>query len=131
MTKTIYNLFFPLILLCACGKSSSFTAAIDNKTSKTIKIYFSGTSAYTNQIDSIILEPFQKEIYYNADSHRRVRKFDCDPQIKTEEIVIKISNGIILTKDITKKENWVCETNEKNNFWNSTFVIEENDLRDQ
>jgi len=100
---------------------------IDNRTNENIKIKFDGKTAYVNGTDSVLLNPQTQNIYYNSEG-RKMKNWDCSPQIDKEEVTIEVTNNKTLKKDITKTENWTCETNDKNALWKLTFVINDVDI---
>jgi len=131
MTNQIRYLFycFCILTLSNCDKYSIYTIEIRNNTADTIRIFYKGTTEYTNGTDSIIALPKSDTIYYNAEGPTiKSKNHDCDPQISENEVTIKTSSNRTLTKNIANKENWNCETDDKNSFWKMYFTIEESDL---
>jgi hypothetical protein len=121
-------LFIPGLLMC-CDEYSDYQMIIDNNSLDTIKIVYSGTTAYTNGTDSIIALPGEKTIYYDAEGRTiKSKNFECDPQISKDEVNITTSSKRLLIKDISDKENWECETDSKNTYWKIIFQINETDL---
>ncbi len=118
-----YILFVILIFgLIGCDEYSNYQIIIDNRTNEKIKIKFSGKTAYVNGTDSVLVNPLTHNIYYNSDG-RKMKNWNCSPQINAEEVIIEITKNKTLKKDITKEENWTCETNDKNTLWKLTFKI--------
>lgn len=119
-----------ILTLSNCDKYSTFTIEIRNNSEDTISIYYTGTTAYTNGVDSVISFPKSDTTYYIAEGKTvKSKNHNCDPQISENEVTIKTSSNRTLIKNISDKENWICETDKKNTFWNMYFVIEESDLR--
>ena len=125
--KKLFTLLTIIILLLSCGEYSDYQLVIDNRSSETIKIFFTETTAYTNGADSVISLPNSQNIYYNAIG-RKMKDSGCDPQINENEVTIKISNNKTLIKDISNKENWDCETNKHHTYWKLIFIITPDDL---
>ena len=99
---------------------------IDNQTNDTIKIVFLGKSPYlTINPDSLIFSPKRKKILYGAEG--RVIKDGCYTGIKKDEIMVYISSGKELQKDIWNINNWECSGIRKKG-WELNFVITEDDL---
>jgi len=120
---------FCILSLTNCDKYSIYTIEIRNNSTDTIRIYYKGTTAYTNGTDSIVALPQSDTIYYDVEGRTVTPKyFECDPQISENEVTIKTSSNRTLTKNIANKENWNCETDRKNTYWNMYFTIEESDL---
>ena len=104
--------------------------SIDNRSTDTIKIYFDGLTARTNGTDSVIALPNNETIYYSSDGWRiKSKNHNCDPQISPNEVTTISSSGKILTRDISDKLYWTCETDKKNTFWKMIFIIEQSDLK--
>lgn len=115
--------------LMSCDKYSNYQMVISNNTHDTVKVYFTGQTAYTNGTDSIIAVPLNQTVYYDAEGRKiKTENHVCDPQISIDEVIIKTSSHRTLIKDISKKENWNCETDSKNTYWKMIFTIEEMDL---
>lgn len=135
--KTIKHFFIRLFtiftissLITACEKRSDYKNAIDNKTNDTISIFLKGTSAYVSGTDTIIAFPNRQTVYYSAEGWRiRNKNHDCDPQLATSETTIVVSGGKTIKKDLTKKENWNCETDKDNTYWIMIFKINNEDLQ--
>jgi hypothetical protein len=120
---------FILALVTSCDKYSDYQMIIDNKSSDTIRFYFEGGTAYTNGTDSIIVLPVSENFYYNEiGTMIKTKNHDCDPQISDNEFSIITSSSRLLIKNISNKENWNCETNNKNTYWKMIFTINETDL---
>jgi hypothetical protein len=132
MTNQIRLLFYFLLILTLsnCGdKFSIYTIEIRNNTTDTIRIFYKGNTSYTNRTDSIIAFPNSDTTYYCVEGRTiKSKNQDCDPQNSENEVVVKTSSNRTLVKNIAAKENWSCETDEKNTFWNMYFVIKESDL---
>ena len=126
--KKLFTLLTIIILLLSCDEYSDYQLIIDNRSSETIKIFFTETTAYTNGVDSVITLTNSQNMYYN-DIGRKTRDFGCDPQINKNEKKIKISNNKILIKEISNKESWNCETNEHQRYWKMIFIISPDDLQ--
>ncbi len=113
------------ILLFGCDKYSNYQKVIDNRSNDTITILFKGNTAYTNGTDSILVIPQNTKMYYNVEGST-VDNWVCDPNISINEVTVKVSHNKTLKKDISKKENWNCETNNTNR--KMTFIITINDF---
>jgi hypothetical protein len=120
--------------LTGCGDTRIlYTSSIDNQTKETIKIFFYGQTAYIHGCDYVICFPVAKNEYYTAiGSVNQIKKDNnlasCDPQINKEEVRITVSNGKSLNKDITSKNNWICETDDWNSYCERKFTVTEDDL---
>ena len=122
-------LFILLLGLSSCDEYSDYSIGIINNSSDTISIYYSGTTAYRNGVDTVVVFPNRENIYYNAEGRTiKSKNFDCDPQISENEVTIKTSSNRILSKEIWEQSNWECDTDRKNTFYNMTFTISETDL---
>jgi hypothetical protein len=103
---------------------------ISNNSTDTIAIYFSGTTAYVNGIDTVRVLPNQDTIYYDKiGTLIKTKNFECDPQILANEVSVIASSGRTFIKDMADPENWTCETDSKNTYWKMIFYIDEADLR--
>lgn len=127
MRQILIVLTVLLLGLMGCDKYSNYQIIIDNRTNDTIMILFSGNTSYTNGIDSILVIPQSKNMYYNTEG-RTMKNWNCDPQINKDEVIVKISNNKTLKKDISNKDNWNCETDKKNTYWKMTFLITMDDI---
>jgi hypothetical protein len=126
---TLILIFAVLGLVICCDEYSDYQMIIENNTQDTIEIVFSGHTAYTNGTDSIIALPEKSTIYYDAEGRKiKSKNFECDPQIAEDEVEIATSSSKTLTKEISNKENWECETNSKNTYWRLIFRINNADL---
>lgn len=115
--------------LTSCEKYIEYQSIIDNRSSDTISVHFQGTTAYIQQTDTVIVPPYTKTVYYKFTGRTiPARNRICNPQISGNETTITTSSGRRLIKDIANKNNWICETNDDNSFWNQIFSINENDL---
>ena len=124
---TLFSLIF---LTSSCEKLSEYQNIIDNRTNDTISIYLKGTSAYVSGTDTIIALPKKQTTYYIADGWTiRSKNHVCDPQLFSSETTVVLSGGKMLKKDITKKENWNCETDKNNTFWKMIFKINVEDIK--
>jgi len=127
--RALIKIFTVFGLFICCDKYSDYQMIIDNNTLDTIEIVFSGQTAYTNDIDSILALPERSTIYFDAEGYRvKSKNFECDPQISENEVEIITSSNKTLTKEISNKENWECETNSKNTYWRLIFRINNTDL---
>ena len=130
-TKIIFclKIFICVFFTYGCEKRSEYQNIIDNKTNDTIFIYLQGTSAYVSGADTIIALPNKQTIYYSADGWRiRSKNHYCDPQLSSSETTVVLRGGKTLKKDLTKKENWICETDKNNTFWKMIFQVYDEDL---
>jgi hypothetical protein len=74
--------------------------------------------------------PLRNIIYFETQAIKiKSKNHVCDPQISEFEVTIKTSSNRTPNKNIANKENWSCETDKKNSFWNMYFTIEEKDLQ--
>lgn len=128
--KTFIVLLSVLIVgLTSCEKYIEYQNIIDNRSSDTISVYFQGTTAYVQQTDTVIALPYTKTVYYQAMGRTiPTRNRTCNPQISGNETTIATSSGRKLIKDITSKQNWMCETDDNSTFWKQIFLINESDL---
>lgn len=130
MKTTIAIIVSLVIFMCLClscgDEYTTYTSSIDNQTSDTIYISFSGNTAYAQSRNSITCLPYVNNIYYKANG-RILKKIDCDPQISSDEVNIETSSGRSLKKDISDEDNWVCDGNNKDG-WVMTFIVSESDI---
>lgn len=124
--------FFISITFIACRSDdgTSYIQNVDNRTDKTITIFFLPGFNNTASLygDTVIIPPYElKEIllYFDKNSNTPIKQFcgvyDSDP------IKIQIEGGGKLTKDLTKDEDWEYEGNIDEQI--CTFVIEETHIQ--
>lgn len=125
MKKIIF--IFIIAIMCGCGDVyTSYDLTIVNKTTDTIKFYFTGTTAYTQGKDSVIVYPLSENNYFHLEGHPT--KNACDYNgIYPNDVRVVVSNGKSLVKEISNIDNWECEGNRKIG-WKMTFVINDSDL---
>jgi hypothetical protein len=119
--KKILVAFLLLAGMYGCGDEwISITLNVENNTNDTISMYLP-IKDYT-----YVCLPETKQEFYKTDT-RIANNFDCNPHIQNESIIITTSSKKKLKKDITDKDNWICNR-AKRKGWTMTFVITKNDL---
>lgn len=127
--KSILVVLVLLLGLSGCDDYSTYTRVINNNTSDTIRVYYSGETARANRVDSVIVLPESSKIYYNREViTMTLKNYDCNPEIAENEVKVKTSGNRILNKLIWDQTNWSCDTDKKNTYYKMTFKISENDL---
>jgi len=115
--------------LLSCDEYSTYSFEIENNSSDTIRIYFTGATAYTNGADSVVVNPNNNNIYYESEGRKiKSKNFNCYPQISENETAIKTSSQRVLKKSIWDEVNWICETDNDNTYYRLIFTITESDL---
>lgn len=124
--KTIF--IFIIAFICSCGDVNiMYDLTIVNKTSDTIILYFTGTTAYTQGRDSVIVYPLSENNYFHSEG-RPVEDACGYTGIYPSDVKVVTASGKSLTKEISNVNNWQCDGNSKIG-WKMTFVINESDLK--
>lgn len=127
MKKIIFAVITVLLYSCHCY--TTYTIGISNQTNDTISVYFSGTSAYTQGVDSVIIYPHIDVIYFNWTGTAPCQgTINCYTGINKNEVNVKTSSGKVLKKDIVCLDNWICRRGNYTEGLDMTFVITEDDL---
>jgi hypothetical protein len=117
------NLIVLILLLNLFGCGDAFipiTLSIENNTTDSITVMLiSKNYIFTSS-------PNSKQVFYKTEA-RIANNFDCDPRLSLDSIEVNTISGKVLLKNMKNKNNWNCSGG-KNNGWNMTFVITENDL---
>jgi hypothetical protein len=110
-----------VIVLFGCGDDYIIiTLNIDNRTNETFVISF------PQKRPPFECLPYKVTIFDKVET-RKANNFDCTPHITRDDVEVNTYSGKILKKDIWDGDNWLCNGN-KDNGWEMTFVITEDDL---
>jgi len=111
----------------ACDFKSEYSMCIDNQTNDTIKIVFLDKSPYKMlNPDNLFFPPMQKKLVYNTVGSST--RNGCNyTGIKEGEVMVYISSGKTLRKEIYNVNNWIC-SGSFHGGWKKIFIITEDDL---
>lgn len=106
----IFNLFFICLFLCSCEYGNIYTYIIENKTEKTLRVYYNIDHKFPNSLDSLDVLPqdtchifIKKGMNAVRDENENISYYFKQLDIYT----IENNNLLKSKKDYLSKSNWI------------------------
>lgn len=117
-----------VFVLNACKKGIDYNKEIINNTEFDLAFYFYNTSLQYN-VDSVKVKAYQQVTYYTSKlkDEQNTPYSICDPQIKPNDYLVKVSDNKTLIKNISVYSNWVCTNDNKTK--KASFTVNPEDIQ--